>query len=202
MGNVNKQPVTALRLCINNQHKEWFNEKFSLNLILHDRKSISDEEYNSCFNLIKENLQKAYEESSWGWDPVAKRAEIGEPGTKYLLLSPQDRTSTSRDNFGFLSCQIVVEDDEPVIYCYELQLSQGLRGRGLGSRLMAVMHELGRECGLQKAFLTVFTSNRLAFAFYLKLGYNVDQISPKDKDLRGRVITSDYRILSKRLVEC
>lgn len=197
----NSLSISQLKGLLSESHEPWFLQNSNLVLTLQDRSSISEKDLESCYNLLKGNLQSCYENSSWGWHPDAKKAELREPDTKYLLLhsTADGQTPSHCDVLGFLSCQIVVEKDEPVIYCYELQLSKALRGLGIGSRLMFIMHELGKALCMKRAFLTVFTSNECAYKFYAKLGYTVDPQSPKDKILRGRTVRPDYRILSKKL---
>jgi ribosomal protein S18 acetylase RimI-like enzyme len=83
---------------------------------------------------------------------------------------------------------------------------------------MNALEHVGREVGVQKAMLTVFTSNVSALSFYTKLGYNTlsqqkflrvsqrlngrytpDAISPKPRSLRRTIVQPDYQILSKVL---
>jgi N-alpha-acetyltransferase 40 len=53
--------------------------------------------------------------------------------------------------------------------------------------------------GVGKAMLTCFKSNKSGLRFYDKLGFVLDESSPRDRRLRGgKVVTSDYVILSWR----
>lgn len=199
----NELSILDLNNHIENEQRSWFLSRFQLVLTICDASTITMGDLDRCFLLVKDNLQTFYEHSSWGWDEDAKRQELKEPGTKYILLHPaREHVSTEGpvdEGFGFLSCQIVVEDDEPVIYCYELQLCKALQGLGLGSRLMTIMHSLAERLCMTRAFLTVFTDNELACKFYEKLGYTRHKSSPRDRTLRGRKVRADYRILSKKL---
>ncbi|KAJ6015524.1 hypothetical protein N7540_010115 [Penicillium herquei] len=104
------------------------------------------------------------------------------------------------DVLGFLSFMVTYEDGKEVIYCYEIHLSSAVRGQGLGALLMNRMEEIGKLVGLEKAMLTVFKSNVAACRFYEKLGYEVDECSPRPRKLRNGTIKEwDYLILSKRL---
>lgn len=164
---------------------------------LYDRTTISDQDLDSCFDLVKVNLQSAYENSSWGWKPDFKREELQEPDTKYFLVraagQPRDGPS------AFLSCQMVDENGEIVIYCYELQIKEEIRHQGIGRSLMRLMHQLGRANRIQRSMLTVFRANQRATTFYEKLGYVIDKTNPKDLLLRGRVVQADYMILTMPL---
>ncbi|KAJ5757930.1 uncharacterized protein N7511_006624 [Penicillium nucicola] len=105
-----------------------------------------------------------------------------------------------REVLGFLSFMVTYEDGKEVVYCYEIHLSARARGRGVGSVLMERMEAIGRAVGLEKAMLTVFKSNGVACRFYERLGYGLDEYSPRPRRLRnGTVKEVDYMILSKRL---
>lgn len=47
--------------------------------------------------------------------------------------------------------------------------------------------------------LTCFVSNERARRFYEKLGFGVDECSPRERKLRGKLIVPDYVIMSKRV---
>lgn len=101
---------------------------------------------------------------------------------------------------GFLSFMLTWEDGIEVIYCYEIHLSERVRGKGVGKRLMGLLEEVGRKAEVEKAMLTVFKRNEKAVGFYEGLGYVVDEVSPRPKKLRGGVAKEvDYLIMSKEL---
>lgn len=105
---------------------------------------------------------------------------------------------------GFLSFMLTVEDDIEVVYCYEIHLSEGVRGRGLGVTLMGIMEEVGLAAGMSKSMLTVFTSNVNAQKFYERIGYTLydEEAPPPRKRLRSRTTTEHkptFVILAKDL---
>ncbi|KAJ5734422.1 Acyl-CoA N-acyltransferase [Penicillium malachiteum] len=111
-----------------------------------------------------------------------------------------DATEADGGVLGFLSFMVTYEDGKEVIYCYEIHLSLAVRGQGFGALLMGRMDDIGKLVGLEKAMLTVFRSNVAACRFYEKLGYEVDECSPRPRKLRnGTIKEYDYLILSKRL---
>jgi N-alpha-acetyltransferase 40 len=71
---------------------------------------------------------------------------------------------------GFLSFMLTIEDDYPVIYCYEIHLQPYMRGCGLGRHLMGLVEEIGRRVGVDKAMLTVFLRNKDGMKFYERIG--------------------------------
>jgi N-alpha-acetyltransferase 40 len=51
-----------------------------------------------------------------------------------------------------------------------------------------------------KVMLTVFTSNEAAVGFYRSQSFITDEVSPRDKKLRGgKVVSEGYLILSKEV---
>ena len=184
--------------------------------------SISPDDLEACLDLIEQTSGEAYRASSGGWSRRKKRKEMKLPDMKYLILrgdsndegkleeatdTPKERAETgpvptpqNQNVLGFLSFMVTYEDGKEVVYCYEIHLSPRARGRGVGSVLMKRMEEIGRAVGLEKAMLTVFKSNVLACRFYERLGYEIDEYSPRPRRLRnGTVKDVDYMILSKRL---
>lgn len=173
---------------------------------------MSDTDLKSCFRLLELTSAKDYKGSSIGWSPSKKRKEMKLPDMKYLILRQQEAASPSTEKAclthlsgtsqvaGFLSFMVTYEDGKEVIYCYEIHLSPAVQGQGLGNVLMSRFEEIGKRIGLEKAMLTVFTSNSVAQKFYDRLGYRVDEYSPPPRILRsGAIKESDYLILSKPL---
>lgn len=151
-----------------------------------------------------------YKASVDGWNPLKKRREMRLLDLRYLLLAreglieeghTEEERGLGRPVEGFLSFMLTWEDGVEVIYCYEIHLEERVRGSGVGKRLMGLLEEVGRKAQVEKAMLTVFKSNEKAVRFYERLGYVVDEFSPRPKKLRGGVVRElDYLILSKSLV--
>jgi len=86
-----------------------------------------------------------------------------------------------------------MEDDECVLYCYELQVSRSAQRGGIGKALMKCLYEIARGWKMQKVVLTVFKENHAAFLFYKAMGFDVqsdEEWADEDKDV-------DYWIMSK-----
>ncbi|KAG5513461.1 hypothetical protein PMAC_000892 [Pneumocystis sp. 'macacae'] len=133
---------------------------------LFDIKSIKKDDIYTCFRLVKDNLEEMYKKSSMGWSSKRKIKEMREEYIKYIIA----RKNGEQDIVGFLSYQIVIEEEECVIYCFEIQVRQKYHRSGIGYHLMNIMENLGLKLGLQKAMLTVFNFNERALCFYKKLG--------------------------------
>ena len=162
--------------------------------------TLSPADFEVCFDLIKSTSSADYAESGTGWSPTKKRKEMRLPDLRYLLVRRADTGVDPSPIEAFLSFMITYEDGYEVVYCYEIHLSQHLRGHRVGKQLMGIMEEVGQKVGVEKGMLTVFLNNISALKFYERLGYEEDDYSPQPKKLRGGVVKkSDYVILSKGL---
>jgi ribosomal protein S18 acetylase RimI-like enzyme len=65
--------------------------------------------------------------------------------------------------------QMTSTDMIPVVYCYELQVSATVQGRGIGRLLVETLLQIGKVWHMQKIMLTVLKNNTPALAFYKKL---------------------------------
>jgi ribosomal protein S18 acetylase RimI-like enzyme len=158
--------------------------------------SLKAKELDACFDLIEETSSADYRAASQGWHPQAKREEMLEKDMRYILLRPTDDERI----VAFISFMLTTEEDEAVVYIYELHLSSGLRGTGIGKALIELVESVGRAVRVAVSMLTVFTANKHAEAFYRHLGYFEDASSPPVRKLRGgKVKRPEYLILSKSL---
>ncbi|GFN12987.1 hypothetical protein AtubIFM56815_006529 [Aspergillus tubingensis] len=171
-------------------------------LSIHSAASIPTSDLNACFDLIEETSSEAYRNSSTGWSPSKKKKEMKLPDMKYLVVRREELTPSDGegDVVGFMSFMITYEDGKEVVYLYEIHLSSEVQKQGLGKRLLLVLMEIGRRVGVEKAMLTVFTSNGVAQRLYEAIGFDTDEYSPRPRRLRnGMVKEPDYRIMSVRL---
>eukprot|EP00245_Coleochaete_scutata_P000624 TRINITY_DN10729_c0_g1_i1.p1 TRINITY_DN10729_c0_g1~~TRINITY_DN10729_c0_g1_i1.p1 ORF type:complete len:295 (+),score=85.62 TRINITY_DN10729_c0_g1_i1:172-1056(+) len=96
---------------------------------------------------------------------------------------------------GFVQFRFVVEEGVVVLYVYELQLEERVRGRGLGKYLMQLMELAAKKNGMKGVMLTVQKANPRAMDFYLKkLNYVILPISPSQSD---PLESATYEILGK-----
>lgn len=168
----------------------------------------------TLFELIKHTSYKDYKASSQGWDDENKLGEMEDGDMRYLIVrlkdgqlpKPEKRWSKDSDLdqaiIGFLSFMITQEEEENVVYIYEIHISEHFRDCGLGRHLFSMVEFIGGATDMDKAMLTVFKRNVRARRWYDSRGYEVDVISPRPRKLRGgRSIEPDYEILSKPLRE-
>ncbi|KAL8333566.1 hypothetical protein RB593_003315 [Gaeumannomyces tritici] len=134
-----------------------------------------------------------YHNSSVGWDRDAKLAEMKSPDLRYILV---------RDAAGviaaFTSLMPTYEEGQPVVYCYEIHLLDQVRRTGLGKLLMGyLLNAAANMPPVDKVMLSCFAANTGARTFYNKMGFEIDELSPQPRRLRGgRTREPDYLILS------
>ncbi|KAG5731355.1 hypothetical protein E4T56_gene17710, partial [Termitomyces sp. T112] len=103
---------------------------------------------------------------------------------------------------AFSTFRFEVEEDENVIYCYDLQIQSAYRRKGLGKMLMQILEKIGAAWGMEKVMLTVFKANQNAIKFYRTAGFTEDESCPgyvEEGDDLNTVEDVDYKILSKKL---
>ena len=152
---------------------------------------LKQQEKNRIWDLLEKNV-KDYYEATWGWDSDAKRKELFDPGSYFL-------TVTSHDNelAAFSMFKLVWDDEEepeyPVLFCYEVHVSEKYQGQGIGRRLMDIEKQIAEKLNLWKTMLTCFKINTKAMAFYKKIGFDVDVNSPSTHGF-----DTEYEILSDK----
>ena len=197
---INALPISAFVETYASPPQLFTNPKTSLeySTTIVTSQNLSPTELNSCFDLISITSASAYAASSLGWHPTKKRNEMRLPDLRYILVRLTISSSPAVE--AFLSFMFTYEDGFEVIYIYEIHISEGLRGCGLGKVLMGMVEDIGSKAGIEKVMLTVFVENEAALRFYDRLGWSVDKSSPESRTLRNGVVKeSDYRILSKSL---
>ncbi|KAL4237358.1 N-alpha-acetyltransferase 40 [Mactra antiquata] len=129
------------------------------------------------FQLCKKNMQKLYEENGiQGWKDRDKREELLEDKARYLLVR-----DVKQELVAFVHFRFDMEFDEEILYCYEIQLTECVRRKGLGKFLMQILELLAHKTEMLKVMLTVFKANDNAVKFFMEaLKFEVDDISPDD----------------------
>jgi ribosomal protein S18 acetylase RimI-like enzyme len=94
---------------------------------------------------------------------------------------------------AFSHFRIDVDFGDEVLYCYELQLEEEVRRKGLGKFMLQVLELIGFSANMKKVVLTVLKHNPEAKSFFTALKYTIDETSPEDNVLEQY----SYEILSK-----
>ncbi|KAK1999125.1 acetyltransferase [Colletotrichum falcatum] len=180
-------------------------------LSLKSAPELSQRELQACFDLVERTSGADYRASRHGWKPSAKMREMRSPELRYILVKEAGADgggeATGEEEgeggriCGFTSLMPTFEEGEAVIYCYEIHLEEELRGTGMGRGLMDRLVRVAESIpGVEKVMLTCFVANAGARAFYERLGFERDAVSPPERTLRsGTVFVPDYLIMSKRV---
>lgn len=136
--------------------------------------------------LVRTNMQQAYSRASWGWNERRKELELAHDDARHVVLR-----EPGGNVVGFVHIRFLVEDGEPVLYLYEIQVAPDRARKGVGKRLMTLVEMVARATKMARIKLTVLRSNESAIAFYAKLGFDEDDDSPGEDE--GK----DYLILGK-----
>ncbi|XP_048736636.2 N-alpha-acetyltransferase 40-like isoform X2 [Ostrea edulis] len=170
-------------------------ERNGLNVRLECKKvtNMEKELVDWAFQLTKANMQTLYEESDWGWKDKDKYSEMTEEKAQYLVAVD---VVTSKP-VAFTHFRFDMELDEEVVYCYEIQLEEDCRRKGLGKFLMQILELLAYKTEMTKVMLTTFKNNKVSQDFFKKtMKYEVDEISPEDPLFDDAY---HYEILSKAI---
>ncbi|TQV98647.1 hypothetical protein V2A60_007636 [Cordyceps javanica] len=172
---------------------------------------MAEADLEACFALVERTSGDDYRRAAGGWHPKEKRAEMRSPGLRYILVRRAETEGPNPDKAAaaaaekddgeiraFASFMPTWEDDHPVVYCYEIHLVPELERTGLGRLLMGHVTAAADRIGaLDKTMLTCFVANAHARRFYERLGFDVDESSPRPRRLRDRVVEPEYVILCR-----
>jgi len=155
---------------------------------------IDPEDMNQIFSLLKTNMEDLYEKSAWGWDETKKLNELTDEAARFLIAKNSDGKI-----LGFTHFRFDVEVNQPILYCYELQVAEEIQRKGLGKYLMNILLLIAFKFRLVKIMLTVFTHNTQALDFYIKsLEFRRDETCPYEEEDKCYVILS--KCLDKALI--
>jgi len=160
------------------------------------RENMSEDEISQVFTLVESNMKSLYEASNWGWSEKEKKKEMTDELARYLLVTETGKTEiVGMVHFRF----DLGDDDVEVLYCYEIQLLETFRGKGLGKRLMMALELMGKVAKMQKIVLTVFKANTKGINFFTGLlKYEID-CTCMTYDDPNNPQDYDYLIYSKSL---
>ncbi|KAH8988863.1 acyl-CoA N-acyltransferase [Lactarius akahatsu] len=156
-----------------------------------------DVDRQSVWELLEQNMRHMYVGSSMGWDPPSKKEELFHRNSRFILLR-RSQVQDDADVCGepsivaYSMFRFEMENDERVLYCYELQVVQDVRRGGIGKTLVQCLCNIAREWDMQKVMLTVFKENQMALLFYKAMGFIADSDSNLDHE-----DDVDYWIMSK-----
>ncbi|KAH7931053.1 hypothetical protein BV22DRAFT_1108918 [Leucogyrophana mollusca] len=170
---------------------------------------LHDDHRQNIWKIFEENMRELYVTSSFGWDPNAKKLEMFDPLSRFILIEniPADTggsdtaESPGRSLLAYTIFRFEREAKEDVAYCYELQVARTSQRLGLGKILTQHLLDIAAHWQMQKVMLTVFKANKSADAFYRSVGFSLDVTSPgyaeDEEGWEDEDEECDYVILSK-----
>jgi len=108
-----------------------------------------------------------------------KMAEMSSEDSRFLIV--RDLKSASKDVVAFVHLKFDNENEEQVLYVYEIQLAPAFRRKGLGKFLMQTCELIARRAKMEGLMLTVLGTDTEARAFYDKLKY--EQVFSSEEEL-------------------
>jgi len=166
-------------------------DKLTFSLTTQTLEKVDETTRDWIMDLTIRNMKTKYEESSWGWQESEKREELfEEDNIRYLIAKDEEGKCIAYAHFRF-----DMEQDDEVLYVYELQLEKEVRRQGLGRFMMKVLEFLAWRADMRKIMLTFLKANEGAVALFKQaLGYDTDETSPEDNDIMKPL---DFEILCK-----
>lgn len=159
-----------------------------LRLNCYKSSELTGDQFDLMLQLTEDNMKEFYEQSSWGWSRESKLKEFQHKSAIFLVLENVDQLIA----FCHLRFEYGTDDYEACVYCYELQVLEEYRGKGVGKYLMNILSLLADHFQIHKVMLTVFKHNPIAMNFYFNaLKFKIDKSSPSKFDQ-----VFDYEILS------
>ncbi|XP_039757460.1 N-alpha-acetyltransferase 40 [Pararge aegeria] len=164
----------------------YSNLEIVIDMSIHRVTELDKEVLYWAIDLTERNMKKLYETCVWGWNKERKVEEMSDDAAWYLIARDNNKKLQAFSHFRF-----DMDFGEPVLYCYEVQIEEGERRRGLGQHLMRVLERLAQATHMRCVRLTALTHNPSAAAFFKACGYSIDETSPSKED------SAHYEILSK-----
>ena len=74
---------------------------------------------------------------------------------------------------GFLWYAIEQEDDERIVFLYEITVFEEYRNKGYGTKAMKAFMQIAKDLRIERTALHVFGFNSAAIKFYKRLGFKM-----------------------------
>jgi len=174
-------------------------DRNGLDLILEFQKEIKDPNlFEWTFDLLKANMQTLYDETNFtgGWNDKKEKRILKEDSSRFIFAFERE----SKKPVAFTHFRFDEEDDREVLYCYEIQLVQEVKRKGLGKFIMQLLELIARKHKMKWIMLTCIKKNEGAMKFYKNvMKYLVDDSDLSICDPLYDENQIHYEILSKVL---
>jgi GNAT superfamily N-acetyltransferase len=141
-------------------------------------------------DLVTRNMTHIYD-ANWKWSVECKRHELSEYASNYLIAT------VSGIPIGFVHFRFEQQNDEFVVFLFDVQIEPEYQSRGLGTFLVTACEFIALERKAACVMTMVFTSSR-AVNFFQKLGY-VPHASSPEMVCRDEKTVFRHQILFKHI---
>jgi len=153
---------------------------------------MEEETLSWAFDTVKTNMAPLYQEvyqSCQELDWEDKREEMREDLAWYLIVRTQEGAPVAFSHFRY-----DLDYGDEVLYCYQIQVKEEFRRKGLGRFMMKVLEMLMIKADMLKIMCTIFKKDLAETEFFIKtLKFDTDETSFLDTVDEQ----SEYRILSR-----
>jgi len=157
-----------------------------------------------AFNTVKTTMKPLYDEAykndpnmGFGWKEQAKQTKMRDDLAWYLMVRTKEGTAVAFSLFRF-----VMDSDEEVLYCYELQVGQAFRRKGLGRFMMKVLEMLMIKADMLKLKCTILKKDKPMVEFFGNaLKFEMDETSFVAAVPEQFVILCRHNQIKKRRIE-
>lgn len=149
-------------------------ERSGLDLVLEAKRasSLDTSTKDWIFDLTERNMKEMYSKSEMGWNAEAKKKELMEEAA-WLLIVRERETEVP---VAFSHFRFTLDNEDPVLYCYDLQLEECASRKGLGKFMMKVLELVMIKNDLLKIMLIVFKHSEIGKSFFKDvLKYEIDE---------------------------
>ncbi|XP_063675467.1 N-alpha-acetyltransferase 40-like [Bolinopsis microptera] len=170
------------------------NVDLSIECVHYEQVKDDGDTFETIYQILEGNMKAEYDACYWGWNEKDKRDELKEKNPWFLVAKNSEGQTVAFSHFKF-----DFDEEIAVLYCYEVQVTEEMRGKGVGKFLMQILELIGSKAEMQKIMITVFKHNPRAIHFFADiLKYADDETSPKFMDPMDEKDYC-YEIMSKTL---
>jgi len=139
-----------------------------------------DSDYDFIFNLLIENMLESFQKHWGGWNDKSFKDTHRK---EHIRIIEYKNLCVGYVDFKFKSYCGYVND---------IQLSEKVRGKGLGTYLMKLLEQETLDHGLKRICLKVFKDNK-AVQLYKRLGYKIFSEDDTSLIMEKDIIKSDKK---------
>jgi ribosomal protein S18 acetylase RimI-like enzyme len=122
-------------------------------------------------DLTVRNMHEIYDEA-WPWSESVKEFELKERGSNYLIAA-------APNPIAFVHFRFEEQNNEMVLFIYDIQVESDAQNRGLGSFLVAACEFIARERKATCVMTMLFKANEIGIRFFRRLSFTAHPVSPE-----------------------